>query len=316
VSNQLRNVRSAGRIPSPGTWWGPQPPQGDPMSIAALIRAGTLDAELAGLLWLLVEARLPVVVAAGPRLAGKTTVLTALLEFLPPTVEVVALRGWSEDFAWLPEAGQLGWHGITTDRIGDEEAAPPTGHVSPTTTYLVANEVSPHLPMYTWGEAARLAVRATSIGYGLGATLHADSLEDVFAELRGPDVRLTDDELSHLGVVLVLGTGRGRDGRLLRRVQAAHYIRPIARDVHGHVQRMNPAVLATWNASTDSFEHFAWGVATELADRVGRAARDFNSEHARRTDLLNGLVAAGVEDIDTVRAAIETYRTPAGAHRH
>jgi hypothetical protein len=291
------------------------------MSTTALIRAGTLDAELVGLLWLLVEARLPVIVAAGPRLAGKTTVLTALLEFLPPAVEVVALRGWSEDFAWLPEAGQLGWHGVAEGQRSDDVTRAPAGctptrPVSPATTYLVANELSPHLPMYTWGEAARLAVRATSIGYGLGATLHADSLEDVFDELRGPDVRLTDDELSNLGVVLILGASRGPDGHPIRRVRAVHYIRPVARDMHGHVQRMSPAVLATWNPAADAFEHFAWGVSTELADRVGRSAPDFNTEHARRTDLLNALVAAGVDDFDTVRAAIESYRAPASAHRH
>ena len=47
-------------------------------------------------------------------------------------------------------------------------------------------------------------MRALSLGYGLGATIHGESLEDVFDQLRSPEVGLTDDEMSHLGVVLVM----------------------------------------------------------------------------------------------------------------
>ena len=92
---------------------------------------------------------------------------------------------------------------------------------------IVAAELSDHTPAYTWGDAARVTVRAASIGYGLAATIHGDSLDDVLAQLREPPVGLTDDELSRLGVVIVLR--RVRDGR--RRVVAAHYVRPVARDV-------------------------------------------------------------------------------------
>ncbi|MEZ4598033.1 MAG: hypothetical protein R3C32_15195 [Chloroflexota bacterium] len=55
------------------------------------------------------------------------------------------------------------------------------------------------------------------------------------------------------------------------RVTAAHYLRPIERDVGGHIQRRPPAVLATWDPTADAFDHFAWGVTGELADRVDRS---------------------------------------------
>ena len=48
--------------PSPGRWaFRPLPPE--PRSVVELIRAGTLDAELAATLWVLIEGRVPVVVA-------------------------------------------------------------------------------------------------------------------------------------------------------------------------------------------------------------------------------------------------------------
>jgi hypothetical protein len=273
----------------------------EPRSIVELIVAGTLDAQLAAQLWLLVEARVPIVVAAGVQGTGKSTLLDALLDFLSPGIRLVELAGEAETFAWLPQASELGWPGVARPAPGGDP-------LRAETTVLFAPELSDHLPSYTWGEAARVAVRAASIGYGLAATVHADSLDEVLEVLRRPPVRLLDDELSHLGVVLVLRRVEG--GR--RRVVAAHYVRPVARDLHGHLQRLGPAVLATWDPAEDVFEHFGWGVTPELATRIGRHAGDFEIEVDRRRELLEGLVASRVTEPRRVRDAIRAYR-PAGA---
>jgi hypothetical protein len=284
-----------------------------PRSIVELLRAGTLDAELAATLWVLIEGRVPVIVAAQDRQVGKSTLLGALLDFLPPGIRTVELAGSSETFDWLPQAPELGWdrpRGWTApgpDRDGDQPS-PPTP-IRPDDTVLLVPEFSDHLPSYTWGEEARIAIRAASIGYGLGATMHADSLDDVFENLRRPPVALTDDELSRLGVVLILRSAGGG----ARRVIAAHYVRPTSRDEHGHIQRLGPAVLATWDPARDEFEHFGWGVTPELALCVGRKAGDFELAVDRRGDYLAGLAEAGIVDVDAVRAAIHGYRTTTSA---
>jgi hypothetical protein len=281
-----------------------------PRSIVELIRAGTLDAELAANLWVLIEGRVPVVVAGAGRGIGKSTLLNALLDFLPATVRIVELAGESEAFDWLPQASELGWsRGVgapTTPaalpgRAGDE---PP---VRPESTVLLVPEFSDHLPSYTWGAQALIAIRAASIGYDLAATVHADALDEVFAELRRPPVGADPDELSRLGVVLILR--RDRDGR--RRVVAAHYIRPTARDEHGHTQRLGPAVLATWDPARDRFEHFGWGINPELALRVDRRAGDFEVEVDRRREYLATLAEAGTVEVGAVRTALDAYRAAA-----
>jgi energy-coupling factor transporter ATP-binding protein EcfA2 len=304
---------SDGGLREPGGVWLRDPRAPTPHSIVEAVRDGTLDASLAGLLWLLVEARVPLVVAAGPSGTGKSTLLRALLDFLPPGTRIQELAGYAEDFAWLPEAATLGWrpHGFAgvaapAGRAADDA---PVVAVDPSTTVLLAHELSDHLPIYTWGEVARIAVRALSLGYGMGATIHADSLEEVLDELATPEVGLTDDEHSRLGVVVVLRAFRDRaTGVVLRRVAAAHYVRPVVRDAAGHVQRLGPAVLATWDPATDGFEDFAWGIVPELAERVGRKAGDFEAERARRADYLAGLVHAGMVTPEEVRAAIGHYR--------
>jgi flagellar protein FlaI len=298
---------------SPG-WWAyhPNPPR--PRSIVELLRGGTLDAELAALLWLLVEARLPLIAAAERSGAGKTTLLGAMLDFLPPGTRRIELRGIDEDFAWLPHAAELGWPGRPDPALAARE------RTTPGSAYLLAAELSDHHPHYTWGDAARVALRALSIGYGLGATVHADSLEEVFDLLHRPPVAVTDDELSRLGVVLVLRAVAPPPGDVaagsLRRIVAAHYVRPVSRDAHGHIQRLPPAVLATWDPHADRFEHFAWGIMAELAGRVGRRTGDFAAEHERRRDYLAGLAEAGVVEVDDVRAALDGYRSIATTHPH
>jgi len=240
-----------------------------PPAIAPWIERGALDPELAALVWLLVEAGVPLLVAGTPG-TGRASLRDAIAAFLPGDATSVILSADHEDFAWLPEAVELGWH-------RDRPARPAGPRSSGGLTVMVADLDS--RPGGTWGERARIAIRALSLGYGMLATVRGDRLEDVFERLGGPPVDASEDELSRLGLVLVLGA----DGR---RVMAAHYLRPVARDAHGHVQRLAPAVVATWDEANHRFEHFAWGIGDELADRVGLTPLDFEREQARRAESL------------------------------
>jgi hypothetical protein len=221
-----------------------------------------------------------VVVAGGPATC-RTTVRAALLDLLPPGTRTVRLRGRDETFDWMPQAAALGWRGQVT--------RPPDAGVpqaDPAWTVLLA-DLEDRSPDGTWGEGARLAIRAVTIGYGMAATAGGDRLEEVLARLAAGPVAAIDDELTRLGIVLVLAAEGDDPGRC--RVAAAHYLRPVQRDAHGHVQRMPPAVLATWDARTGRFEHFAWGIADELAGRTGRSVAELERDRGHRAMHLAGL---------------------------
>jgi hypothetical protein len=157
---------------------------------------------------------------------------------------------------------------------------------------------------------ARRLVRGTRAG-GIVA---GGSLEDVFAVLGGGPLPLAPEELTFLGCVLVLGTtasvGGGARGRL--RVVAAHYVRPLARDAHGHAQRLGPAVLAAWDADRGHYEHFGWGVMPEIAARLGVRGGDLEADLHHRRDDLGGLAKAGVSRLDEVRRLIAGYQVRYG----
>jgi len=168
--------------------------------------------------------------------------------------------------------------------------------------------------------------RALVMGARAGGIVPATSLADVREQLAAPPFGLDGASLGGLGVVLVLGPGEGAapageagagtSGRL--RVVVAHYVRPVARDAHGHIQAPAPAVLASWEPRLGAWEHFAWGVIPEIALRLGRSAPDLEADLHHRRDDLAGLVTAGVTAPDEVRRLIAGYHPaygrPHGAH--
>jgi hypothetical protein len=168
-------------------------------------------------------------------------------------------------------------------------------------------------------------IRSLQLGYGLGATIHADSLGDVFDQLMPPPVDLTEDEIRRLGVVLILRrfevpgdrelAGLDEDGTI-RRVVAAHYLRPVERDGEGHTQRRPPITLATWDPDRDAFDHFSWGAAPELALRIGRSQAELERELTLRSAFLTEVVSAGRVSVPAFRAALATYRGGGSAHTH
>jgi hypothetical protein len=100
------------------------------------------------------------------------------------------------------------------------------------------------------------------------------------------------------GAVLVLGDSR---------VVAAHFLRPPLRDGAGHIRPQGPAVLATWDVTTEAWEHFAWGVIPELADAAGLRPGDFEIEQERRREFLEALVASPITDAGELARALRGY---------
>ncbi len=305
-------------------------PERDRRSIVALVADGTIDTRVAALAWILLEHRTSLLVAAGPSGTGKTVLLRALLGFLPPDAAVRTVAGIRETFAWLPRdvRGEVGL-GAPSSAAGGAAApgatapgatAPGTGGRADTAPgadrpnarpFLVVPEISPHLPLYAWDRVAHTAIRLASLGYPLLGTTHAESLREVFDVLGGPGVGATPDELAGLGLVLVVrAVDERRDRPARRRVVAAHYVRPLSRDGHGHVQRLDPAVLATWSPGSDSFDDFSWGVLPEIAARLSMTPAELESERDRRAAYLEALAAAGVVGEDAAIAAIRSDSRP------
>lgn len=205
-------------------------------TLPALVRGGVLDADTAALLWLLVEDRVPLVVAGPADGAVRRTVAEAVLG--------------------------------SDDRLG---------------SILLDLETRP-LDVEALGALMRAELR-------IGLTLPSGGLGDLIDSLAAPPHGLPADAIRRLGVVLTVEPATPGV-----RVTAAHYLRPSERDGQGHVQRRPPAVLMTWDADTDRFDDYAWGITPELADRVDRAQADLEDRRRDRAERLLAIDASTAAD--------------------
>jgi hypothetical protein len=281
----------------PEGWWGYhwEPPQ--PMSAVELIATPTIDARLMATLWAVVSRRKSVMLSSEAPQAGKTTALSALVDFLPDDTTGIFVRGWWEDYDWTDE-------------------------IPPGTGYLLINEMSDHLPIYVWGRAARGALELAGQGWGLGATMHADSLPEALDALRS-QLGVTDADLAGLTIYLQYSAYATPAG-MYRRIEAAWHLRLDADGVLAPIrlgaiqgerspsltgaQRLPapPMLPDDGGRSARPFRHEPEGY-TALAAALGLAPAAFDDELAARQAFLEDLAARRVCDPPSVARAIRAY---------
>jgi hypothetical protein len=281
----------------PEGWWGYhwEPPV--PMSAVELIGTPTIDARLMATLWAVVARRRGVMLSSEAPQAGKTTLLSALVDFLPDDTTGIFVRGWWEDYDWLDEI--------------------PAG-----TGYLLINEMSDHLPIYVWGRAARGALMLAGKGWGLGGTMHADSLPEALDSMRG-SLAATDADLAGLTIYLQYSAYLTPSG-MYRRVEEAWHLR-LDRDgalapvrlgaldgdrspsLTGAQRLPEPPMLPDdGGRPARPFIHDADAYAA-LAASLGLAAGALEAELEQRSIFLEDLAKRGICDPPSVAKAIRTF---------
>lgn len=120
------------------------------LSIADLLNAGTLTTDLAAYCIAAVSEGRSFLIGASPGGAGKTTVMGALLNFVPPDVRLAAA---TEDNLEAPDRGRMCW-------IGHEIGRGP---------YYA----------YLWGSPLRAWFARARKGAMLASNLHADTMGEV-----------------------------------------------------------------------------------------------------------------------------------------
>jgi hypothetical protein len=281
----------------PEGWWGYHWAPPTPMSAVELIGTPTIDSRLMATLWAVVARRRSVMLSSEAPQAGKTTMLSSLVDFLPDGTTGIFVRGWWEEYDWLDE-------------------------IEPGTGYLLINEMSDHLPIYVWGRAARGALTLAGKGWGLGGTMHADSLPEALSTLR-TELGATDADLAGLTIYLQFSAYLTPAG-MYRRIEEAWHLRtdeagalsPVrlgaiegdrSPSLTGAQHLPSPPMLpGDGGRSVRPFVHDAAAYAV-LAASLGEAPEALERELTDRSAFLDTLAERGICDPPAVAAAVRGF---------
>jgi hypothetical protein len=265
----------------PVGWWGWnwEPPV--PMSITEIVRAGNMDTRTAALCGMTIAAHGSLLIAAEHPHSGKTTTLTALLDYLSVRTRRIFIRGWSETFDFVKQT-------------------------TPSETILLANELSSHLPVYLWGPKAVQTFETLRRGYALGSTLHADTAEEAVAQLTG-ELGVAGTDLARVHLLMVMRIYATSRGGHARRVVSLHRL-----GHDGDAVTLEPLVMH--DTAKDAHDHERDSEVRLLADLCGGDRAQMGDELARHTARLDDLLREGTFDIPDVRAALAADRGEHAPH--
>jgi len=155
------------------------------LTLVDLIEAGTVDLPLAACLAAVMRTGASLLVGAQPGGAGKTTIMCALLNFLPNHTVIRPVES------------------PTSLRLNPQDATPGA-------TCFLAHEIgSGPYYAYIWGETARTFFHLAAQGHTVATNLHADTLEqtrDQLCHQNGVD----EAHLTSVGLKLFIGTARAQ----------------------------------------------------------------------------------------------------------
>jgi hypothetical protein len=212
------------------------------ITIADLVRNGTMDAQMAAVLWAAVDERASFLTVAMPRFAGKTTTSNAVLALRHPGVPAFLV------------AGEIG----LMEQLKQEKRG----------GYLVVAEFAyAPVPGYIWGAPVRRVFDCVvEGGYSLQTALHARSAEEGILEVtRGNEV--PDDHVSVFKLVIYIERFGNSLADFWRRVTDVYEVHEVKDG------RPRGQSLFRWNADGDRFEKLAEPslLGRDSADLEGRA---------------------------------------------
>jgi hypothetical protein len=197
------------------------------LTLADLVANGTMSPEIAATLRATARGRHSFLVVAVPRLAGKSTVMAAMLECAPPGAPVKA----------------VGDDGVDIDALAVASAG----------GYLVVPEISeyPVSAGYIWGAPVRRVFARIGDEVALAAALHAPGAAEAMEVVcRGN--RVPDEQAAHIALIVYirsLGTDwRRPTGRRIATVNEIVAVRD---------GRPETRLLHRWDERADRFETLA-----------------------------------------------------------
>ena len=256
----------------------------------------TMTKEIAALLWLCMQYELNIIVAGGTA-SGKTSVLNALMPFMPPNHRILSI----EDTRELRLPDFLHWIPLTTREPNPEGK----GQVS--MLDLLVNSLRMRPDRIVVGEIRRqseaeVLFEAMHTGHSVYATLHADRAEQVLRRLTNPPINVPESLLESLHLVLV--QYRHRRLGIRRTIEVAEFIPGESGKFGSRLE-----TLYRWKPLTDTIERARSSIRliNEIRMHTGMTDEQMEFDLQEKETVLQWMLDNKVKTVNTVGKVVAEY---------
>lgn len=277
---------------------------GIPLSIMDICLSGALTWQMAAYLSLIVESEMNFFVS-GETASGKTTLMNALMTFIPAHAKIVSIEDTPEVQVphpnWTREVvrGNMSQGGGSVDMFSLLKAA-----LRQRPNEIIIGEIR--------GEEGNIAFQAMMTGHAVCATFHASTVEKLIQRVTGPPISVPKTYVDNLNCVVICSAVRLPNGKHGRRILSISEI--IAYDPSSN--SFSFVEIFRWNPITDEFEFTGFMNSYLLEQRIApsrgiseKNRRQIYQEVDRRAALLQKLGEQGVTNF------YELYRLLSKAQR-
>ncbi len=253
-----------------------------------------MSPEVASLLWLCMQYEMNIIVGGGTA-SGKTSLLNAVLLFIPPNQRIVSIEDTRE--IYLPD--YLQWVPMVT-RLPN-----PEGKGEVTMLDLMVNALRMRPDRIVVGEIRRqkeaeVLFEAMHTGHSVYSTLHADNAEQVKNRMTTPPINLPENMLEAVHLILV--QYRQRRTGIRRTFEVAEIV--------GHAgKKVEVNVVYRWNAKQDLLEKVGQysRIADEIMSYSGMSVREMDEDLAEKKRVIDYMTKNSIFTINDAGRIVALY---------
>ena len=269
----------------------------NPYTITDLIKFGTVSAEIAAYLWILVEHGRSVMIC-GATASGKTTLLNSLSMFIKPEMKVVTIEEVRElrlHENWIPMIPRPSYQpGVTEITLFDLLKS----SLRQRPDYIIVGEVR--------GEEAYTLFQAIATGHGGLCTIHSDSVDYAIKRLLSRPMDIPAMMVPLMNVLLQIRRVK-INGKVVRRADTVTEI--IGLSATDQVQFEH---RFRWDSMDDNYRFLESAgrgepVFKQIANLRHVPEWELEDEMKRRTKILEWMVEENLNTYDEVSNVVHTY---------
>lgn len=270
-----------------------------PYSPTDLMRLGTASSDVLAYLWYAVEHNKNILIAGGTA-TGKTTMLNAIISFIPPEAKVVSIEDTRElnlfHENWIPAvartgfgvAGKEGKYGEVTmfDLLKESFRQNPD--------FVIVGEVR--------GVEASVLFQGMASGHTSLGTIHGGSVDDIIKRMQTPPIELPPSLLETLDIIIVMQRAPqfGKSARRIKEIAELESVDPATGKA-----RVNR--VFTWSPLYDRYDKHRSYVFEVISTEFGLPLAQIGREVEDRKKFLEWMYSNKIFNFNEVGKLISLY---------